>query len=449
MRKLWAAAIIGIAALIGTSNQVRAAFGGCIGDCDGSGAVTVDELVRSVNIALGEATIDICTAIDGNGDQSVTMDELVRGVSAAIDGCPVTAVTAGIVFSGEDNRLHAYDPGPGFQRETVIPSNADQPATGRDINGQICFTRGPEGQLRFIAGEDTDQGQSHLGAGWGLIELAGSFPNFTYNELKHLQPRYQAGEEAENYGCGFLSDGRLLTSDVGNQASGVGTGQLILWFPPLDGASVKFCKLATTISTAGQIAIDEQDRIYVSSARSTQTGVAGVYRFSGDLPTSDTADGGCGLIDAVGDPLVSEGRVTKEVFIAGDGHVGTPGGLVIIPDGGFYVASVLNGVIAEYDSEGKFKRRILSPPPGGGLPTPTGNPFGLGLASDGTLYFADIGLTLSSGGIGPGQDLGKVRRIRFVDSQPQPPEIMDVNLNFPDGIGILEGTAADLIVAHP
>jgi hypothetical protein len=407
--------------------------------------VTVDDLIKGVNIALNVAAVDTCAAADFNQDLQVTVDELVRAVTNALDGCPATAITAGIVFSGENNRLHAYYPGPGFQRETVIPSDADAPGVGRDINGQICFTRGPQGQLRLIAGEDTNQGSSHVGAGWGLIELSGAFPNFTYNELKHLQPHYQPGEEAENYGCGFLSDGRLITSDVGNQASGEGTGQLTVWFTPLDAPTSKFCKLDIAIATAGQVAIDAQGRIYVSSARSTQSGRAGVYRYSGELPTDNTAAGGCGRVDGTGDPLVDEGRVTKELFIPGDGNVQTPGGMVLIPGGGFYVASVLNGVIGQYDADGKFVRRVLSPVPGGGLPTPTGNPFGLGLASDGTLYFADIGLTISGGNIGPGDGLGKVRRIRFVDGQPQPPEVMDVNLDFPDGIGVLEGTAASLL----
>ena len=161
-------------------------------------------------------------------------------------------------------------------------------------------------------------------------------------------------------------------------------------------------------------------------------------RYTGPFPTSDTADGGCGRVDATGAPLVSEGRITKERFIPGDGNIQTPGGVVLLPGGGFYVASVVNGVIAEYDADGKFVRRILSPPRPG-VPAETGNPIGLGLASDGTLYFSDIGLQLyPGGGIGPGDNLGTVRRIRFVNGVPQPPEIMNQGLNFPDGMGILE-----------
>jgi hypothetical protein len=181
--------------------------------------------------------------------------------------------------------------------------------------------------------------------------------------------------------------------------------------------------------------------VYVGSARNTGASPSGVTRYSGPFPTSDAAEDGCGRVDPTGAPLVSEGRITKELVIPADGNITNPGGVVRKPDGGFYVASVLNGVIAEYDAEFRFVRRVLSPPRPG-LPTPTGNPLGLGLASDGTLYFADIGLQLrAGGGIGPGRNLGKVRRIRFVDGVPQPPEIMDEGLNFPDGIGVLEESA--------
>lgn len=437
MRKLWAAgiSIFGAFAIGLATPTARAAD--CVGDCDGNQAVTVDDLVKGVNVALGATAVDTCAALDADGDGTVSIAELVRAVGYLLDGCPVTPTTAGIVFSGEANRLHAYQPGPGFPRATVIPSDADAPGSGRDINAQICFTRGPQGQLRFIAGEDTGQGSSHLTAGWGLFELTGAFPDYGWQQISKFTPTYQAGDEAENYGCGFLSDGRLLTTDVGNQAAGAGSGQLIVWFPPLDGGNARYCKLDVGIGTAQQIAVDDQDRVYVASARTTAGNFAGIYRYTGPFPTSDFPEGGCGRVDPTGAPLVSEGLVTKERFIPSDSNAQTPNGVVLIPGGGFYVSSVINGVIAEYDAAGAFVRRVLSPPRPG-IPAETGNPLGIGLASDGTIYFADIGLAQGPRGIGPGRDLGKVRRIRFVNGEPQPPEIMDEGLNFPDGIGILE-----------
>lgn len=436
MLKSWVAGIIAMSVLSAGGTRVWAGDADCVGDCDGGGAVTVDDLVKAVNVALGTAEPSSCTSVDANGDGQVSIDELVQAVANALGGCPVFVATAGTVFNAEANRLHAYQGLPGFPRQTVIPSDADVPGSGRDINGQICFTRGPGDALRFIAGEDTGQGPTHATAGWGLFELDGAFPNFTWTQIGKMLPTYQGGDEAENYGCGFLPDGRLLTTDVGNQAAGPGTGQLIVWFPPLDAEDVRYCKIDIAIGTAQQIAVDGET-VYVASSRISGPFGAGVYRYTGDFPTADTAEGGCGRSDDTGAPLVSEGRITKERFIPGDGHIQTPGGIALLPGGGFYVASVINGVIAEYDADGRFVRRVLSPPRPG-VPSPTGNPIGLGLASDGTLYFADIGLSIGPRGIGPGRNLGTVRRIRFVDGAPQAPETLDTGLNFPDGIGVLE-----------
>ncbi len=59
----------------------------CIGDCNGDGEVTVDELIKGVNIALGSLSFDDCPSFDGNSDGAVTVDELVKAVNAALNGC--------------------------------------------------------------------------------------------------------------------------------------------------------------------------------------------------------------------------------------------------------------------------------------------------------------------------------------------------------------------------
>ena len=61
----------------------------CVGDCDGDGRVTVDELVRGVNIALGAAPLSECPEFDSNEDDQVSVDELVTAVNNALSGCPV------------------------------------------------------------------------------------------------------------------------------------------------------------------------------------------------------------------------------------------------------------------------------------------------------------------------------------------------------------------------
>jgi hypothetical protein len=60
----------------------------CIGDCDDSTTVTVDELVAGVSIALGLLDPAECPQFDEDGSNSVTVDELVKGVNNALNGCP-------------------------------------------------------------------------------------------------------------------------------------------------------------------------------------------------------------------------------------------------------------------------------------------------------------------------------------------------------------------------
>ncbi len=59
----------------------------CVGDCNGDRQVTVDELVRGVNIALGASPLSTCPSFDSDGSGEVTVDELVRAVNSALAGC--------------------------------------------------------------------------------------------------------------------------------------------------------------------------------------------------------------------------------------------------------------------------------------------------------------------------------------------------------------------------
>jgi hypothetical protein len=59
----------------------------CTGDCDGSGDVTVDEILVLVNIALGNDDISRCPAGDADASGSVTVDEILAAVNNALAGC--------------------------------------------------------------------------------------------------------------------------------------------------------------------------------------------------------------------------------------------------------------------------------------------------------------------------------------------------------------------------
>lgn len=59
----------------------------CTCDCTADLLVTVDELLKAVNIALGTAAVDVCLAADRDGNSAVTIDEILAGVTAALNGC--------------------------------------------------------------------------------------------------------------------------------------------------------------------------------------------------------------------------------------------------------------------------------------------------------------------------------------------------------------------------
>jgi hypothetical protein len=59
----------------------------CAGDCNGDGRVSISELIRGVNIALGATEAAACPTFDGDGDDRVSIAELVRAVNRALSGC--------------------------------------------------------------------------------------------------------------------------------------------------------------------------------------------------------------------------------------------------------------------------------------------------------------------------------------------------------------------------
>jgi hypothetical protein len=356
----------------------------------------------------------------------------------------VSAAAADVLYSPEGNRLRRYDidsiKQPPLRQDVLIERASLDPERGRDINGMVCLV--PDGSNRFIAGEDT--GQPAVPPGWGVFAADGT-------QVGKLTATYFV-DPGDPFGCAFDSQGRLFTTEIGNSVSGAPTGQLIMWFPPYDrfpgepgsypntAHSTHFCKIATTLGTSTSLAIDEQDRIYVTSARTSSFSASGsVIRFSPPFPTAPDAAGGCGAVDALGSPVAD--AVQAEVFIQ-NVNVSTPSGIARARNGNWYVASVLNGVIGEFDRDGRFVRRVLEPAQPPGLPARNGNPQGIAVDADGDLYFADLQLTAGPGGVGPGAN-GKVRWIHFdAGGSPSAPMVIRENLAFPDALGILPGSVA-------
>lgn len=358
-----------------------------------------------------------------------------------------------IVLNGEDNRLNVYDAATGAKR-TLIPSAADAPGVGLDINAEICFVPDgvswkPPGQIWFIAGEDTEQNSEPgvIKQGWGIFRLTGRhFDHLGAEQIGKLVPDSFVTSESnpENFGCGVLPDGRVVTGDVGDQLPHQpATGQLIVWYleashlaPLPDGdrndfLRVPHCKIDVSVGTAGGIEVDGTD-VYLASNRPDLTGLqpGGVYRYDSTVwPTGETAADGCGRTDATGEQLADAGRVGKSLFLLqGASGSFTPSDIVDSGRGTFYVSSVFTGQVAEYGRDGLFRRYVVATAGQlGGI-----TPFGIDVTEDGTLWIADMGVQ----GDGPAQDQGSVVRVRFdAVGNPGPPEEIDRGLQFPDGIG--------------
>jgi CSLREA domain-containing protein len=68
-------------------NAVPASPTPCVGDCNGDGTVTVDDILTMVNITLGNTSVTTCEAGDANHDGQITVDEILTAVNNALNGC--------------------------------------------------------------------------------------------------------------------------------------------------------------------------------------------------------------------------------------------------------------------------------------------------------------------------------------------------------------------------
>jgi hypothetical protein len=82
---------------------------GCAGDCDRSGAVAVNELIRGVNIVLGLRPLEDCASLDTGANRAVEINELVLAVNHALNGCPATS-TPTALQTGEQTRRPSSTP---------------------------------------------------------------------------------------------------------------------------------------------------------------------------------------------------------------------------------------------------------------------------------------------------------------------------------------------------
>jgi hypothetical protein len=58
------------------------------GDCDRGGNVTVDEVITSVSIGLGQSAVSMCYEADLDSSNSISVEEIITSVNSALNGAP-------------------------------------------------------------------------------------------------------------------------------------------------------------------------------------------------------------------------------------------------------------------------------------------------------------------------------------------------------------------------
>jgi predicted acyl esterase len=132
----------------------------CVGDCDGNGTVTVDELVVMVNIALGTAPVASCANGDANADGAITIDEIIAAVDSAQNGCPSVGTptptptnTPVPTFAahGSVGQIYVTDAAPGAVLQ-LLDGNGQAVQTGTaDAQGSFIFRTVPIGGGYVVA----------------------------------------------------------------------------------------------------------------------------------------------------------------------------------------------------------------------------------------------------------------------------------------------------------
>ncbi len=151
---LWAAAVMagGMAGAI--VSPVWAGETVCVGDCNGDGSVAINELITSVNIALGSSPLSACPSIDADGDGNVGINELITAVNNALGGCAGATPTPGV------GTPRVFEVAPGELLGTADTTGTGLFTTGLgDANAANSFSPGP---LKLLLGTPDASGIAPL-----------------------------------------------------------------------------------------------------------------------------------------------------------------------------------------------------------------------------------------------------------------------------------------------
>jgi subtilase family protein len=163
--KVIAGALFAAVTILTTVAAGMRAAAQCVGDCSGDSAVTIDELLTGINIALGTALPTQCPSFDTDHSQSVTVDELLTAIGNALNGCPPN--TSGVLLEGPADML-------------AVDATVDMPPVGVDesqIENGIIMSRL---DVRFAPGATVGQVNAALAlVQGGIVSMTQGLPFVT------------------------------------------------------------------------------------------------------------------------------------------------------------------------------------------------------------------------------------------------------------------------------
>lgn len=318
---------------------------------------------------------------------------------------------------------------------------------GRHLNGQVCFfpPRAHRPRHQWIAADDTYRESCidvhapqarcsvtdpaspfFIGKdpdGWAIMNADGSWTHeHIHTPWDFSQPTPQGDKDPQ--GCVFDRKARLFATDVGSEVTGINDGSLMVFFPGSDGSYSTYCFLDKGLADPGMPAMDKKGNVYIPEPQGLR-----VTKFSPPFPSSPA--------DCDNPEHLVTTPPGKTTWLQGGGEGGLliPSSIVAVRNSHFYVAGVLfPAIINEYDKDGKFVRNIVP----ANVPK---NPLGMAVGHDRTLYYAELNLdpqTLDT-------RCGSVSMVRFDrNGNPLPPETLGKDLNFPDGVTVIESSRLEI-----
>jgi hypothetical protein len=338
-----------------------------------------------------------------------------------------------------------------------------------DPNGQMCVF--PDGSGRFVTGYNpTLPSQHNPGSrkpimnppvGEAVWSRHGRFTGQTiFVPGPYANPGSRVGGDippdtaAHNAfndngtftGCAFDRHANLLAVDLGTAQGALpapDSGRVIEWFAPSyrdycivvgptqGGVGPHHVDGTGGLRDAGTMATDSAGNILVTeSGAQDASGASGHGRviefLRASLPTSSKQ---CSPNHVASPP------VPFQVFIQGSpASQSFPLGVTRDPGCQCWAVSSVIGdpAIAWYDDHGQ---PMTSHPT---VPAGPYNPFGLAIAPDGTVYFADIHVKCGARGCGPTSRGGQVLKVTFVNGAPQAPTVVATGLDFPTSVTLCD-----------